>query len=366
MVEVRFENVSKHFGKVIAVNNFNLKVEDGDFLVLLGPSGCGKTTALRLVAGLETPDAGNIYIGDVLANYLSPRERNVALVFQSYALYPYMKVFDNIAFPLKIRKFIKKEIKKRVHQTAELLEINHLLDRKPRQLSGGQQQRVALARALVRNPQLFLMDEPLSNLDAKLRVIMRTELKKLHQKLKITTIYVTHDQEEAMTLGTKIAIMNEGTLQQVGSSVEVYSSPANIFVAGFIGSPAMNMLDGELIEKNGKIIGDFGIVSYSLPHEIKEKWQSKKLVLGIRPEHISITKEKITDALKAKVEVVEPLGREWMLLINVKGKTLTVVMKPAEFIELGDEVYAKLDEEKMRIFDKESGKRLEYKNSKSI
>jgi len=359
MVEVRFENVSKNFGKVIAVNNFNLKVEDGDFLVLLGPSGCGKTTALRLVAGLETPDAGNIYIGDVLANYLSPRERNVALVFQSYALYPYMKVFDNIAFPLKIRKFLKKEIKKRVHQTAELLEINHLLDRKPRQLSGGQQQRVALARALVRNPQLFLMDEPLSNLDAKLRVIMRTELKKLHQKLKITTIYVTHDQEEAMTLGTKVAIMNEGTLQQVGSSIEVYSSPVNLFVAGFIGSPAMNMLDGELTEKNGNVIGDFGIVSYPLPHEIAEKCQSRKLILGIRPEHIGITKEKTTNALKAKVEVVEPLGREWMLLINVKGKLLTAVIKPAEFIEPGVEIYAKFDEEKMHIFDKASGKRLE-------
>jgi multiple sugar transport system ATP-binding protein len=361
MVEVLFENVTKRFGKVIAVDNLNLKVEDGDFLVLLGPSGCGKTTTLRLIAGLETPDSGNIYIGNTLANYLSPKERNVAMVFQNYALYPYMKVFDNIAFPLKLRKYSKEDIKNKVRQIAELMEIDHLLDRRPKQLSGGQQQRVALARALVREPQLFLMDEPLSNLDAKLRVAMRTELRKLHQKLKITTIYVTHDQEEAMTLGNRIAIMNKGLLQQVGSPMEVYKYPLNIFVAGFIGSPSINMLEGDIVEKDGRFIGDFGIVSYPLPLEVAKDCPSKKLVLGIRPEHIMVNKEKLSDGLKARVDVVEPLGREYLLLINVEGKPLTVIASLKEPVMPGEKIWAKFNEENIHMFDAETEKRLKIK-----
>lgn len=360
MVEVLLENVTKRFGKVTAVKDLTLKIHDGDFLVLLGPSGCGKTTTLRLIAGLETPDSGNIYIGDVLANDLLPKERNVAMVFQSYALYPYMKVFDNIAFPLKLHKFPKEEIRRKVRQVAELLKIDHLLDRKPRQLSGGQQQRVALARALVREPQLFLMDEPLSNLDAKLRILMRTELKKLHQALRITTIYVTHDQEEAMTLGNRIAIMNGGVLQQVGGPLEVYEKPTNTFVAGFIGSPAMNMLNGEIIEKEGKFIGDFGIVSYPLPPEIVRECPSRKLVLGIRPEHIMISEEKLPNGIKAKVEVIEPLGREYVLSISVKEKPITVLTELKKPIKPGQEIWIKFDKEKIHIFDKESEKRLKF------
>jgi multiple sugar transport system ATP-binding protein len=358
VVNVLLENVTKWFGKVVAVNNLTLEIENNDFMVLLGPSGCGKTTTLRLIAGLETPDEGNIYIGGVLANDLSPKERNVAMVFQKYALYPYMTVFDNIAFPLKIRKMPANEIREEVRRVAELLKIEHLLERKPRQLSGGQQQRVALARALIRKPQLFLMDEPLSNLDAKLRILMRTELKKLHQTLKITTIYVTHDQEEAMTLGTRIAIMNEGVLQQTGSPLEVYNQPANMFVAGFIGSPAMNMLDGELIQKDGEIIGDFGIISYPVPLEVAEKCSSKKIVLGVRPEHITLSEKKLSGAFKAKVEVIEPIGREYVISISADGTSLTVLTKLEKLLQPEDEVWVKFDEERMHIFDRETKKRL--------
>ena len=358
MVDVLLENVTKRFGKVTAVSNLTLEVKDGDFMVLLGPSGCGKTTTLRLIAGLETPDTGNIYIGGVLANDLSPKERNVAMVFQRYALYPYMTVFDNIAFPLKIRKLPAHEIREKVRRVAEQLKIDHLLDRKPRQLSGGQQQRVALARALVREPQLFLMDEPLSNLDAKLRILMRTELKKLHQTLKITTIYVTHDQEEAMTLGNRIAILNDGILQQVGGPLEVYERPANMFVAGFIGSPAMNMLDGELIEKNGKFIGDFGIISYPISPQVAKECSSEKIVLGVRPEHINMSEKRLPGGFKAKIEVVEPLGREYVISINADGIVLTVLTKLEKLVQPGDEVWVKFDEENVHIFDKKTQKRL--------
>ncbi|MHA1832564.1 MAG: ABC transporter ATP-binding protein [Candidatus Baldrarchaeia archaeon] len=363
MVEVRLENVTKRFGKVIAVDNLNLKVADEEFLVLLGPSGCGKTTTLRLIAGLETPDTGNIYIGDKLANELSPKERNVAMVFQNYALYPYMKVFDNIAFPLKVHKIPKNEIRKKVQEVAELLGIDHLLDRKPRQLSGGQQQRVALARALVREPQVFLMDEPLSNLDAKLRIIMRTELKKLHHELKVTTVYVTHDQEEAMTLADKIVIMKDGKLQQIGSPFDVYERPANMFVAGFIGSPAMNMIEGELVEKNGKYGGDFGFFFFPIPKEVGEKFPSNEIVLGVRPEHIFVEEKKTSNSISAKVEVIEPLGREYILLINVKGVLLTVNTRLKKPLNAGDDVWVKFNEEKLQFFDKKTTSRIDLKIS---
>lgn len=358
MVDVRLENVNKSFGKVVAVDNLNLKVEDKEFLVLLGPSGCGKTTTLRLIAGLEKPDSGSIYIGERLANNLSPKERNVAMVFQNYALYPYMKVFDNIAFPLRVRNTPKQQIESKVRETANMVGIEGLLERKPRQLSGGQQQRVALARALVREPALFLMDEPLSNLDAKLRVQMRTELKKLHHELGVTTIYVTHDQEEAMTLSDRIAIMNKGLLYQLGSPFDVYERPANLFVAGFVGSPAMNTVEGELAEEDGDYIADFRICSVKLPKEVAETLTSKTLVLGIRPEYILVD-EKSPHGIVAKVEVTEPLGRESILLLNAKGVLLTANTRLMKPLNVGDEVWISFVENRLQMFEKQSARRID-------
>lgn len=360
MVEVRLESVNKNFGKVIAVDNLNLTIQDQEFLVLLGPSGCGKTTTLRLIAGLEKPDSGEIYIGDTLVNDLSPKERNVAMVFQNYALYPYMKVFDNIAFPLRIRRTPGGEIRSSVQEIANLLGIDALLDRKPRQLSGGQQQRVALARALVRKPQLFLMDEPLSNLDAKLRIAMRTELKRLHRELKVTTIFVTHDQEEAMTLADRIAIMTKGLLQQLGSPFEVYEKPSNMFVASFIGSPAMNMFEGELAEKNGDYIANFGIFSLPISKKIAQSI-SKELTLGIRPEHILLEDKKTAKSMSAKVEVTEPLGREDILLLNVGGVMLTANTRLMKPLNVGDEIWVRFAEDKLQLFDRKTTDRIELR-----
>ena len=357
MVDVRLENVNKNFGKVVAVDNLSLKIEDKEFLVLLGPSGCGKTTTLRLIAGLEKPDSGNIYIGERLANNLSPKDRNVAMVFQNYALYPYMKVFDNIAFPLKVRNTPKQQIESKVRETASMVGIEGLLERKPRQLSGGQQQRVALARALVREPALFLMDEPLSNLDAKLRVQMRTELKKLHRELGVTTIYVTHDQEEAMTLSDRIAIMNKGLLYQLGSPFDVYERPANLFVAGFVGSPAMNTVEGELVEEDGDYLADFRICSVQLPKEIAQTLASKTLVLGIRPEHILVD-EKSPNSIAAKVEVTEPLGHESILLLNAKDVLLTANTRLMKPLNVGDEVWISFVENRLQLFEKQSARRI--------
>jgi multiple sugar transport system ATP-binding protein len=359
MVEVRLENVNKNFGKVVAVDNLNLNIESEEFLVLLGPSGCGKTTTLRLIAGLEKPDSGNIYIGDKLVNNLSPRDRNVAMVFQNYALYPYMKVFDNIAFPLRVRKTSKQQIDSKVHEIARLVGIEGLLERKPRQISGGQQQRVALARALVREPTLFLMDEPLSNLYAKLRVQMRTELKRLHHELKVTTIYVTHDQEEAMTLSDRIAIMNKGLLQQLGSPFDVYEKPVNLFVGGFIGSPAMNTVEGELVKKEGEYLASFSVCSLAIPTDVAVNIPSKELVLGIRPEHILIEEEKTRRSTAAKVEVVEPLGHEAILLLNVKGVLLTANTRLMKPLKVGEEIWISFAEDKLLLFEKQSANRIE-------
>ena len=264
MANVLLKNLTKRFGKVVAVNNFNLEAKDKEFIVLLGPSGCGKTTVLRCIAGLEKVDDGAIYIGDKLVNELEPKQRDIAMVFQTYALYPHMTVYQNLAFPLENSNVPPAEIKIKVEETAKLLQISKLLDRKPKQLSGGQRQRVALGRAMVREPRVFLMDEPLSNLDAKLRVYMRAELKKLQKDLGITTIYVTHDQVEAMTMGNKVAIMNEGILQQFGSATEIYFHPANVFVAGFIGTPPTNFFDCTLIREK-QYVFDVGPFVYPVP-----------------------------------------------------------------------------------------------------
>src|SRR5512138_3261948 len=289
MARVAFENVVKKFGDVLAVNNLNIDVADKEFLVFVGPSGCGKTTALRCLAGLEEITDGVIRIGDRVVNDVAPKDRDIAMVFQSYALYPHLSVYDNMAFGLKLRKVPKEEIKRRVSEAADILGIRELLERKPRQLSGGQRQRVAVGRAIVREPKVFLFDEPLSNLDAKLRVAMRAEISKLHQRLQTTFIYVTHDQMEAMTMATRIAVINKGILQQLDTPQNLYDHPNNLFVAGFIGSPAMNFFPGKLRRDNGKVLIDTGDFVVPIPAKKTKPYENsvgKNIIFGIRPENI--------------------------------------------------------------------------------
>jgi len=361
MVEVEVRNLVKRFGKVVAVNHVSFKVRSGEFFFLLGPSGSGKTTVLRCIAGLEDPDEGDILIDGVRVNDVHPSQRDIAMVFQNYALYPHMTVYDNLAFPLKMRGLPKSEIEKRVRELAELLRIEELLDRKPGQLSGGQQQRVALGRALVRRPKVFLMDEPLSNLDAKLRVYMRAELKRMQKDLGITTIYVTHDQVEAMTMADRIALLNKGVLQQVGTPSEVYHRPANTFVAGFIGSPAMNFFDASVVEEQGKVLLDTGNFRLELPSDIAElvlKSGESEVILGVRPEHIKVYMEKQPDAVPARVFVVEPLGFETIIDFKVDDKVYKARYPKEVYIEPGTTIYIKFDMENIHIFRKSDGKAI--------
>lgn len=362
MARLTLKNITKRFGTVTAVNDLNMDVKDKEFIVLLGPSGCGKTTTLRCVAGLEMVDEGEIYIGDTLVNDLPPKERDVAMVFQNYALYPHMSVFDNIAFPLKMKKYPKQEIEKKVREVAKFLEIEQLLDRKPKQLSGGQQQRVALGRAIVREPKLFLMDEPLSNLDAKLRLYMRAELKRLQKYLGITTLYVTHDQAEAMTMADRIAIMNAGVLQQFDTPTQAYYNPKNMFVAGFIGSPPTNFIDVTLVEKDGKHYLDAGEFTYPISEEryrlIRESTDSDELVLGVRPEDVKISLKEMDRSMFAEVYVTEPLGMN--TIVNLKlGKYLIKSLVEGDFyIELGKKVWVTFRDEKTYLFDKKTEKAI--------
>jgi multiple sugar transport system ATP-binding protein len=360
LAKVVLKKVTKRFGQVIAVNNLSLEAKDKEFVVLLGPSGCGKTTALRCIAGLEDPEEGEIYIGDKLVNELDPKERNVAMVFQTYALYPHMTVFKNLAFPLENAKVPKGEIDSKVHQVAKLLRIEPLLDRKPKQLSGGQRQRVALGRAIIREPQVFLMDEPLSNLDAKLRIYMRAELKKLQKDIGITTIYVTHDQVEAMTMGDKIAIMNEGLLQQTGAPDNIYFHPSNIFVAGFIGSPPTNFFDCTLTKKDTLDCAEF---VYPLPKELAEsarKGTSEQCVLGVRPQDIDVYEKPAEEDefVKAKVDVTEPIGDQLILDLKVGDYLVKTAVRPDFKAEVGDELWITFSADKVHIFDKKTGKTL--------
>jgi len=367
MAKVLLENVSKIFGtKVIAVDDVTLEVKDGEFLVLLGPSGSGKTTLLRLVAGLEKPTSGSIYIEDRLVNEVFPGDRDVAMVFQSYALYPHMKVWDNIAFPLKVRKVTTEEINKRVEETARMLHIEELLDRYPKQLSGGQQQRVALARAIIRNPKVFLFDEPLSNLDAKLRVMARGSLKKLQKDLGVTSIYVTHDQAEAMSLGDRIAVINRGKVCQLDEPSKVYRKPANVFVGGFIGSPPMNLIEASIAEDRGLsvLVGGLkrGLPPF-LSEAIKPKLKSSEIIMGVRPEDLRASKlepkgEKI--AFKGKVYVVEPLGNQQYVTIELEGYTIMATADPEEPISIGDHVWIGIDPLKLHLFDRKSEESLMY------
>ncbi|UCD80436.1 MAG: sn-glycerol-3-phosphate ABC transporter ATP-binding protein UgpC [Desulfobacterales bacterium] len=320
MAKVVLENVCKDFGKVKAVSCFFLDVEDREFCVLLGPSGCGKSTTLHMIAGLEEMNDGNIYIGDKCVNDVGPRNRDIAMVFQDYALYPHMTVRQNMAFGLKLRKFSKSEIEARVQEAAEILGIKELLDRKPRELSGGQRQRVALGRAIVRKPAVFLFDEPLSNLDAKLRAQMRTEISKLHDRLQTTMIYVTHDQVEAMTMGTKIVVMKDGEMLQIGPPLEIYSYPVDKFVAGFIGSPAMNFVDVQLVEQESELCAISDGLQLSIPPAKKaylNNFLNAQVILGIRPEHLEdnsfADKSVFTETFSAVVDVVETLGAEVQL-----------------------------------------------------
>ena len=363
MARVSLKNVTKTFGKTAAVKELNLDIQDQEFLVLLGPSGCGKTTALRCIAGLESPDSGEVYIGDKKVNELPPKDRDIAMVFQSYALYPHMTVFNNLAFPLQIRKMPKKDVTARVQKAAELLRIGHLLDRKPRQLSGGEAQRVALGRAIVREPKVFLMDEPLSNLDAKLRLYMRGELKRLQKELKITTIYVTHDQAEAMTMADRIAVMNAGALQQVDDPDSMYMRPKNLFVAGFVGSPPMNFIPCKFEESGSSVILRSTTFGITLPEEmsarVKKNATSKEVILGARPENIRVMENKSGEnCVPTEVYVAEPLGSEVILSLKVDDSVILVKCPPHFKYDIGHKVWIEFDLNYCRIFDKATEKTI--------
>jgi len=364
MASVTLKNVYKVYpGGVTAVSDFNLDIADKEFIVLVGPSGCGKSTTLRMVAGLEEITEGELYIGDKLMNDVAPKDRDIAMVFQNYALYPHMTVYDNMAFGLKLRKTPKAEIDRRVKEAARILDIEHLLNRKPKALSGGQRQRVALGRAIVREPKVFLMDEPLSNLDAKLRVQMRTEITKLHNRLQTTFIYVTHDQTEAMTMGTRIVVMKDGFIQQVDTPQNLYDYPVNLFVAGFIGSPQMNFVDVTLVKEGDAVYAVFGENKIRIPEGKVKKFKDpsyigKEVVMGIRPEDLhdeEIFLQSAADStVKAYVDVVELLGSETYLYLNVSGTDIIARVDPRSTARSGDTIKIALDTNRLHFFDKET------------
>ncbi len=361
MASVTLDQVTKRFGEVTAVNNVTIEVMDREFLVLVGPSGCGKSTALRLVAGLEELTDGNIYIGDRLVNDVAPKDRDIAMVFQSYALYPHMSVYDNLAFGLKLRKTPKKEIERRVQEAAELLAIGELLDRKPKQLSGGQRQRVALGRAIVREPKVFLMDEPLSNLDAKLRVQTRAELIRLHERLQTTVIYVTHDQTEAMTMGSRIAVLRDGALQQLGIPQTVYDNPSNMFVAGFIGSPAMNFFDAKISGTVDEMMVELGAgaISLQVPPDLRSKFADylgKDVIFGLRPEDMfdpvfAPSRATLDQRVMGKIDVLEPLGSEVYLYMIAGDDSFIARVDPRTQAVAGTEYELIFDMNTMHVFD---------------
>lgn len=364
MASLLLKNIQKVYSNgFVAVKDFNLEVADKEFIIFVGPSGCGKSTTLRMVAGLEEISGGELWIGDKLMNNVEPKDRDIAMVFQNYALYPHMSVYDNMAFGLKLRKTPKPEIDKLVHEAAKILDIEHLLDRKPKALSGGQRQRVAMGRAIVRNPKVFLMDEPLSNLDAKLRVQMRIEISKLHQKLGTTIIYVTHDQTEAMTLGTRIVVMKDGLIQQVDTPQNLYDRPNNLFVAGFMGSPQMNFMDCKVGKAGNSATLTFGSTTITIPESkgkklLSDGYEGKTVVLGIRPEDvkdeemfINTSKE---SALDVSVRVYELLGAEVFLYLEIDGFEFTARVNPRTTARPGDKIRIAFDLTKLHVFDKES------------
>ncbi len=384
MASLTLKNIYKKYaGNVVAVSDFCLDIRDKEFIILVGPSGCGKSTTLRMIAGLEEISDGELYIGDRLVNDVAPKDRDIAMVFQNYALYPHMTVFENMAFGLKLRKTPKDEIKRRVEEAARILDIEHLLDRKPKALSGGQRQRVALGRAIVREPKVFLLDEPLSNLDAKLRAQMRTELSKLHKRIGTTFIYVTHDQTEAMTMGDRIVVMKDGFIQQVDTPAKLYDRPANKFVAGFIGSPQMNFIEGILIKEGDKYYFEFGSedtktrkgVKYKilLPDEKNSRGKldeyiydeidnPKHVIMGIRPEHVSDNDAFVAAhpeaAVKAHVDVTEMMGAETYLYMTSEGNMINARVEPKTLTRGGDDITIAFETEFIHLFDAETEKTI--------
>jgi multiple sugar transport system ATP-binding protein len=360
MAQVNFEKVTKRFGEVTVIEDLSLEINDEEFMVLVGPSGCGKSTLLRMLAGLEEISGGEVQIDGKVVNELPPKNRDIAMVFQSYALYPHMSIRQNMEFGLKIRKTPKEDMDRRVTSAAEMLDIAHLLERKPRQLSGGQRQRVAVGRAIVRNPSVFLFDEPLSNLDAKLRVQMRAEITKLQQRLKTTTVYVTHDQVEAMTMGHRIAVMKDGELQQVGTPLEVYQRPANLFVATFIGTPPMNLLEGTL---DGEAVAATGF-TMPVPQTYREAVAGRtgKVTLGIRPENI---REEGFDhpgesaPLSIEVDLVEPLGHEVVIYGRAGSDQITAKLAPHRIPRIGETVELSVELDAVQLFDSATERRLD-------
>ncbi|GAA6293396.1 sn-glycerol-3-phosphate ABC transporter ATP-binding protein UgpC [Enterocloster asparagiformis] len=364
MASLLLKNVTKKYPNgFVAVKDFNLKIDDKEFIIFVGPSGCGKSTTLRMIAGLEDISSGELYIDDKLVNDVEPKDRDIAMVFQNYALYPHMSVYDNMAFGLKLRKTPKDEIDKKVHDAAKILDLDHLLDRKPKALSGGQRQRVAMGRAIVRNPKVFLMDEPLSNLDAKLRGQMRVEISKLHQRLETTIIYVTHDQTEAMTLGTRIVVMKDGVIQQVDTPRNLYDKPCNKFVAGFIGAPQMNMIDATVAKDGAEVTLTFAGHTIALPEAKAKKLEEagyvgKTVTLGIRPEDLhdeeSFLSMSPKSVIESTVRVYEMLGSEVLLYFDIDDTSFTAKVNPRTTARPGDAVKLALDLEKIHIFDKDT------------
>ena len=373
MAGLTLKNIYKKYpGGVVAVTDVNLEIRDKEFIVLVGPSGCGKSTTLRMIAGLEEISEGELYIGDRLVNDIAPQDRDIAMVFQNYALYPHMTVFDNMAFGLKLRKVPKDEIERKVNEAAKILDLTHLLDRKPKAMSGGQRQRVALGRCIVRSPKVFLLDEPLSNLDAKLRAQMRTEISKIHKKLGTTFIYVTHDQTEAMTMGDRIVCMKDGFVQQVDTPQNLYENPVNKFVAGFLGSPQMNFIDAVLKEEYGQFIVEFGskdsrmssgkryqiIVPESKVNDELPNYVGREITLGVRPESIHDEEMYLSNAttgvIDAYVEITEMMGAETYLYLTCEGNSLTARVSPRTTAKSGDDIRVAIDPNRIHLFDKET------------
>jgi multiple sugar transport system ATP-binding protein len=354
MASVDINRVDKFFGSTQVLHEVEIAIRDGEFVVLVGPSGCGKSTLLRMIAGLEEISRGEIHIGGRVVNNVPPKDRDIAMVFQNYALYPHMTVFDNMAFSLKLARAPKPMIQERVNRAAQILGLTQFLDRYPRQLSGGQRQRVAMGRAIVRDPQVFLFDEPLSNLDAKLRVQMRTEIKELHQRLKTTTVYVTHDQVEAMTMADRIVVMQDGRVEQIGAPLELFDRPANTFVAGFIGSPAMNMLQGKAVAADQPLIDIGGV---RLPVSAETSLQDGQPVLfGVRPEHLELA----PDGLPARISVVEPTGSETMLFLRSGENDLVALFRERHHFSPGDTIHLRPRADHVHLFNPESGQRLSH------
>ena len=378
MASLSLKNVCKVYPNgFVAVKDFNLEIADQEFIIFVGPSGCGKSTTLRMIAGLEEISSGELWIGDKLVNDVEPKDRDIAMVFQNYALYPHMTVYDNMAFGLKLRKVPKADIDKAVHEAAKILDIEHLLDRKPKALSGGQRQRVAMGRAIVRSPKVFLMDEPLSNLDAKLRVQMRVEISKLHQRLETTIIYVTHDQTEAMTLGDRIVVMKDGFIQQIDTPQNLYENPVNQFVAGFLGSPQMNFIDAQLVQnESGQYVVRFGSEASKTSKGVKydivlpaskvvnelRNYVNKDVILGIRPEDIDDSEMKIsvadTGVIECDVEITELMGAETYLYLLCEGHSLTARVSPRTKAKPQDTIKVVIDPNKIHLFDKETEKTI--------